>query len=180
VNNTQSLGSKRSCSRISDFLDALITLSDVRCSRMGHTMEEQHVMSKTAVNLQWKWLQLMKPMKIRFFSKMKWDYRSEMRQWSWFLKCDMTLIRAHSVIFERYRSIAKLGLYLRIHSYPHSLCTLFDELGFVCARHQARRAWSDGEHSPLNMDVQCIHRLENAASHRVCDAVSFDLGFVQE
>jgi hypothetical protein len=51
---------------------------------------------------------------------------------------------------------------------------------FVRVRHQARHAWSDGERSPFNMDVQCIHRLENAGSYRVCDAVSFDLGFVQE
>jgi hypothetical protein len=47
-------------------------------------------------------------------------------------------------------------------------------------RHQVRHAWSDGERWPLNMDVQCIRDLENAASHRVCDTVSFDLGFVQE
>jgi hypothetical protein len=51
---------------------------------------------------------------------------------------------------------------------------------FVHERHQTRCAWSDGEPSPLNMDVRCIRRLENAASDRVCDTVSFDLGFVQE
>jgi hypothetical protein len=45
-------------------------------------MEDQHVMPKTAVNLRWKWLQLMKPMEILFFSKMEGDYRFEMRRWS--------------------------------------------------------------------------------------------------
>jgi hypothetical protein len=57
-----------------------------------------------------------------------------MRRWSWFLKCDMIFVRAHSVIFEGYHSITKLGLYFRIHSYPHSVCTLFDKLEFrTCA-----------------------------------------------
>jgi hypothetical protein len=51
---------------------------------------------------------------------------------------------------------------------------------FARVRHQVRRAWSNGERSSLNMDVQCIRRLENAASYRACDSVSFDLGFVQE
>jgi hypothetical protein len=36
---------------------------------MGHPMEDQHVMSKTTVNLRWEWLQLMKPMEIHFFSQ---------------------------------------------------------------------------------------------------------------
>jgi hypothetical protein len=61
------------------------------------------------------------------------------------------------------------------------LCALYlMNSSFVRAQHRARRAWSHGERSPLNMDVQCIRRLENTASYRVCDAVSFDLGFVQE
>jgi hypothetical protein len=39
--------------------------------QVDHPMEDRHVMSKTAVNLRWKWLQLMKPMEIHFFSQMK-------------------------------------------------------------------------------------------------------------